>query len=148
MRRDRTRLSFRPSLYTRDAGDDGRREGGVLEGALLADATPGSPRERTLADADPGSDRSRASHAPNTATRHSQDSPNMMGGGVRAHARPDWRTPRRVALLVVVGGGEISAWKRDGMLPAVIGVPARDVSLASASRARGRERSLRRPLAR
>ena len=53
------------------------------------------------------------------------------------------------ALLLVDGvGSSAGAWKRDGMLAAVIGVPARDVSLASASRSRGRERSLRRPLAR
>ena len=55
-----------------------------------------------------------------------------------------------VALLLVDAvGSSAGAWKRDGMLAAVIGVPARHVSLASASRARnGRERSLRRPLAR
>ena len=54
-----------------------------------------------------------------------------------------------VALLGVDAvGSSAGAWKRDGMLAAVIGVPARHVSLASASRARGRERSLRRPLAR
>lgn len=54
-----------------------------------------------------------------------------------------------VALLLVDGvGSSAGAWKRDGMLAAVIGVPARDVSLVSASRSRGRERSLRRPLAR
>jgi hypothetical protein len=51
-------------------------------------------------------------------------------------------------LLVDAVGSSAGACKRDGMLAAVIGVPARHVSLASASLARGRERSLRRPLAR
>jgi hypothetical protein len=56
-----------------------------------------------------------------------------------------------VVALLLVGAvaSSAGAWKRDGMLAAVIGVPARHVSLASASRARsGCERSLRRPLAR
>ena len=55
-----------------------------------------------------------------------------------------------VALLLVDAvGSSAGAWKHDGMLAAVIGVPACHVSLASASRGRnGRERSLRRPLAR
>jgi hypothetical protein len=58
--------------------------------------------------------------------------------------------PAVVALLLVDAvGSSAGAGKRDGMLAAMIGVPARHVSLASASRARsGRERSLRRPLAR